>query len=108
MEEFFSDRLRAARKIRKWSQATFGKKSGISPFTLAHFESSSRRPSFTNLIKIADTLEISTDYLLGRTNSLLLPADGDPFLLKMAKLPGDDRELIIDFIRMLIRRNKIK
>lgn len=33
------------------------------------YESNDRQPSFETLLKIADKLDVSTDYLLGRTHS---------------------------------------
>jgi len=45
----------------------FARKLGISYQTLTHYITGHRKPSATNLIKIADGLQCSIDYLLGRS-----------------------------------------
>ncbi|TYP68895.1 helix-turn-helix domain-containing protein [Paenibacillus methanolicus] len=41
---------------------------GISRMALSHFETRKRRPGILMLDTIADHFNVSTDYLLGRTN----------------------------------------
>ena len=49
------------------SQGDLAKKSGLQPSAISHFETGSRSPSFDNLKRLADALETTTDYLLGRS-----------------------------------------
>lgn len=41
---------------------------GVTPQTVSQYCNGTSEPSFDNLVKIADWLNVSTDYLLGRTN----------------------------------------
>jgi transcriptional regulator with XRE-family HTH domain len=66
MAESFKDRLRRAREKRGMSQAELGTKTGLKPAAVSHFETGQRSPSFDNLRKLADALNVSVDYLLGR------------------------------------------
>jgi transcriptional regulator with XRE-family HTH domain len=62
----FQNRLKKTRDARGLSQADLAKKTGLQPAAVSHFETGQRSPSFDNLRKLADALEVSVDYLLGR------------------------------------------
>jgi transcriptional regulator with XRE-family HTH domain len=66
MEKDFQHRLRLARESRGLSQADLAKKTGLQPAAISHFETGQRSPSFDNLRKLSDALNVSVDYLLGR------------------------------------------
>ena len=104
--EVFPQRLRAAREMRRWSQNELGQRSGLPPSSVAHFEAGSRKPSFDSLHRVATALEVTTDYLLGRTDDPSLANDGDPLFRDVGRLTGDDRELARQFLEMLSQRNQ--
>ena len=104
--ELFQERLRAARELRKWSQSELAEKAGMPPSSIAHFESGSRKPSFDTLRRLANALEVTTDYLLGRVEDPSLAEAADPLFRDVSKLTGNDRELAKDFLKMLAERNK--
>lgn len=62
----FSTILKNCRYDRKLKQIELADKTGLNASALSNFESGSRKPSIGNLIKLADALEVTTDYLLGR------------------------------------------
>ena len=66
----FAERLRRARDARGLSQSDVAKRSGLEPSAVSHFETGRRSPSFDNLKRLADALRVSTDYLLGRIESM--------------------------------------
>jgi len=68
METVFTQRLKAARELRKLSQGDLAAKSGLQPSAISHFETGNRSPSFDNLKRLADALTVTTDYLLGRSD----------------------------------------
>jgi transcriptional regulator with XRE-family HTH domain len=70
MSEIFKQRLKAARDNRKMSQGDLAEKTGLQPSAISHFETGSRSPSFDNLKRLADALNVTTDYLLGRDDQL--------------------------------------
>lgn len=104
--EIFRERLKTAREtLRRWSQAELGAKAGLPPTSIAHFEAGARKPSFDTLRKLANALEVTTDYLLGRTDDPALAEAGDPLYRDVAKLSGNDRELAKEFLEMLSKRS---
>lgn len=73
--------------------------------SVGHFESGTRKPSFDNLRKLANALEVTTDYLLGRVDDPGRAEAGDPLFRDVGKLSGGDRDLARDFLQMLASRN---
>ena len=63
--EEFARRLREARDLRALSQVELGKKAGLPPSAIGHFEGGRRAPSFENIRALATALEVSADHLMG-------------------------------------------
>ena len=107
--EIFQERLRTAREqLRKWSQSELAGRAGLPPSSIAHFETGSRKPSFDTLRRLANALEVTTDYLLGRVADPGLAEAGDPLYRDVGKLTGHDRDIARDFLKMLAERNRSK
>lgn len=104
----FPDRLRAARDLRGYSQGALAERAKMPPTSIAHFEGGARKPSFDTLRRLANALEVTTDYLLGRVEQPDLAEAGDPFFRDVGKLTGHDRELAKDFLKMLADRHEAK
>jgi len=66
----FNKRLREVRKERGMSIPELAKHSGVGRTTLYKYEYSDHWPSSSVLLELANALDVSTDYLLGRTNRL--------------------------------------
>lgn len=66
----FSERLRALRKMRQNTQENAANGIGISRGMLSNYELGTREPDFVMLCHIADYYEVTTDYLLGRSNAM--------------------------------------
>lgn len=64
--QIFAKRLKEAREAKGLSQAKLAELAGFQPSAISHFETGGRSPSFDNLKRLADALEVSTDWLLGR------------------------------------------
>ena len=62
-------RLKLLRENRNLSQAKMAKEIGVSQPVVAKYEQGIIYPSYPMLIKYADYFNVSTDYLLGRTDS---------------------------------------
>ena len=106
--DIFKERLRKARDFRGWSQGDLGQKAGMPASSIAHFETGARKPSFDSLRRLANALEVTTDYLLGRVDEPGLAQAGDPLFRDYGKLSGHDREIAKDFLKMLAERNAAK
>lgn len=104
--EIFQERLKSARELRGWSQSDLASRAKMPPSSIAHFESGSRKPSFDTLRRLANALEVTTDYLLGRADDPSVAEAADPLFRDVSKLTGHDRELAKDFLKMLAERSK--
>ncbi len=63
------DRLKQLRKEKKWTQDCVGSLIGVSKNTVSRYEKGTREPDFETLTKLAELFAVSTDYLLGRTDT---------------------------------------
>ncbi len=70
VEDDFGGRLTAARAIRDLSQAGLAQRAGLQPAAIGHFERNRRKPSFANVRALAKALNVSSDYLLGRSSEM--------------------------------------
>ena len=66
----FSTRLNQVRKSLGISAQKMADHLGMGIRSYRNYESGDREPSLTTLVKIADILNVSTDYLLGRDEFL--------------------------------------
>ncbi|MCI9542042.1 MAG: helix-turn-helix transcriptional regulator [Lachnospiraceae bacterium] len=62
----FGKRLRSMRMKRNFTQPQLADMLDIALRTYQGYEGETRSPSFDTLIKMADILDVSLDYLLGR------------------------------------------
>jgi transcriptional regulator with XRE-family HTH domain len=81
----FSERLRSLRKQKNLSQTELGKLAGLHYTHIGRFERGISRPSGDTLKRLADALDISSDYLLDGSNE------------DAAKAKFEDRELLRQF-----------
>ena len=106
--ESFQKRLKAARDMRQYSQSNLASRAALPSSSIAHFETGTRKPSFDTLRRLANALDITTDYLLGRVDDPTLAEAGDPLFRDIGKLTGNDRDIARDFLQMLAERNQAK
>ena len=105
--DVFKERLRTVREgLRNMSQAELARASGITPSSIAHFEGGTRKPSFDNLRKISTALNVTADYLIGRSDSPEIATSADPLYRYGANLTERNRELAKDFLKMLAQRDQ--
>lgn len=64
----FSERIKALRKQAKLTQVDVAEKLGISQPAYASWERGVKRPTQENLVKIAQILNVSIDYLVGNSD----------------------------------------
>lgn len=64
----FNVRLREMRMKRGFTQQRLSDMLGIAIRSYQCYETGTRTPNYELLIRIADTLDVSLDYLLGRDN----------------------------------------
>lgn len=64
----FKDRLGKLLEKEKISQYRFEKNADIAHSTMGYWKNGKKKPNIDNIIKIANALDCSVDYVLGRTN----------------------------------------
>lgn len=100
----FPERLRTAREYRGLTQGELAARSGLQPSAVSHFETGARKPSFDNLRLIADTLDVTTDYLLGRVDEFKKLAGADELHRHYNALESSDRKFADDMITRLANK----
>ncbi len=96
----FRIRLKELREQKGLSQDAFSKDIGVSQSTVGNWESGTRQPKMAVLEKIARYFDVSTDYLLGRSDESVLP-QSDPTWINVlgrvaAGIPIEAIEEVID------------
>lgn len=99
--EVFAGRLRAAREKRGLNQGELASRAGLQASAISHFETATRKPSFDNLRRLADALDVTTDYLLGRVTDSQVLAGADKLYRDLDRLTANDRDIAKDFLEML-------
>lgn len=98
VNDIFAKRIKKLRSEKQLSQLKFCKALGdMKQPVYARYEKGEMMPSFDNFVRIADFYNVSTDYLLGRTDNKF----GKYFSEKA--LPKDEN--IRDFITMCFEPN---
>ena len=65
----FAGRLQQARNRKGLKQKEVAEHLDMTPRAYQYYEGGRRRPDFETLVALADLLEVSTDYLLGRVDA---------------------------------------
>lgn len=95
MSEEFKVRLKKVRELRGLNQVGLAQKTGLQPTAISHFETGARSPSFENLRLLADALNVSTDYLMGRSDVMNLAGPQATSLFRdVEKLSSSDLEML--------------
>lgn len=95
------------RKKRGLSQAALGKKIGTSGDVVGRYERGDIKPSIDVVTKIADELEISIDFLVGKTNQEF-DKKAIHRLELISELPDKNKEFVLNMIDMALRDFKAK
>lgn len=75
MRNKFPQRLRQLRKEKGITQEALGQYLHYNHTAVANYESGRNQPSFDDLLKLADYFDVSTDFLLGRSEKFYPPTD---------------------------------
>ncbi|MED4461817.1 helix-turn-helix domain-containing protein [Metabacillus fastidiosus] len=65
----FGDRIRKLRKEKGLTQEELGKQINVTKVSISGYENGNRTPDTETLQRLADVLETSTEYILGRTEN---------------------------------------
>jgi len=64
----FAERIKTIRKVRKLTQKQMAELLSTTERNYQYYEAGTREPNLETFLEIANTLDISADYLLGRVN----------------------------------------
>ncbi|HHT7239762.1 TPA: helix-turn-helix domain-containing protein [Bacillus cereus] len=105
-----SIRIKKIRKERKWSQKELGEKVDVSESFISKVESGKKQPSREVTAKIAEVLNVTTDYLLGRSEdpeineqeNNIVTEEGKNILALIESLPEDERKKAWEQLEMYV------
>jgi len=91
------------------TQAELARRSHLTPSAISQIENGSRFPTLPTLYKIADALNVSLDYLIGRSNSSeiefpVISTGMQDFLNDFKLLSPEDQNFIKENIKFLKER----
>ncbi|MGG3210594.1 helix-turn-helix transcriptional regulator [Geobacillus stearothermophilus] len=106
------DRLRKLRQEKKLTQEELGKKINVTKVSISGYENGNRTPDTETLQKLADFFNVTTDYLLGRTDDPTPPEQDDIpeelkdpklglFFKELAEAPEERREQLLKIWEIL-------
>lgn len=99
--------ITALRKKKGFSQGELGKAVGTSGDIIGRYERDEVKPSIEVVVKIADALEVSLDYLVGKT-ALELDRATVKRIEEVSALPADAKKQIFMVVDALIRDFKTR
>jgi transcriptional regulator with XRE-family HTH domain len=102
-----ADNMMLLRKKKELSQAELGKMIGTSGDVIGRYERGDISPSIEAVSKIADALEVSVDYLIGKTK-MELDADALRRLEDISSLSTENKNFVLNMIDMALRDFKTK
>lgn len=101
--------IREARKAKGITMKELGEMIGCSEACVSHYEREKRQPDYETLLKIAEALDTSMDYLVRGDQSgikkqpvteddeLVLDAQEKAFILWLRSLPPEKRQAVLNF-----------
>ncbi|HDU7715932.1 TPA: helix-turn-helix transcriptional regulator [Listeria monocytogenes] len=96
--EYFGDKLKSLRKSKKMTQAELASKIGVSKWSVTSYEQGRTSPSVEVLIKICETLDTSSDYMLGISDTV-------PHEMTTVGLSDEEVRLLLQFLN-LVEQNR--
>jgi len=113
MQTGFADRLRQLRKERDLSQVELAERVGLHPNLIGRYERGESQPAADTLKRLADTLGVTSDYLLdGTTEQAAKARFEDRQLLEqfqeVERLPDHDKALVKSFLDAFLFKRKVE
>lgn len=106
----FSERLKKLRKDAGFTQVDVASKLGISQQAYASWERGVKKPTQDNLVKIAQVLNVSVDYLVGNLEEKSDALDNIELLFRMNSkgLSNEEKEIFRkELIQFMEKRKKL-
>ena len=94
----FSTRLRELRQSKGLRQEQVAKLIGVNKSAISTYENDIRQPSFEILVRLANLYRVSTDYLLGQTNTRSID---------LSELTEEEANYICGLVELMSKKNGI-
>ncbi len=105
---FREERLKELRKEKGLKQQDLADEISVSKSTIGMYEVGKRIPPSDVLEKIADFFEVTTDYLMGRTNQKYFSQDETIAFHANGELSDKDQKMVRDLIDRLVKDHRDK
>ncbi|KMN42304.1 MULTISPECIES: helix-turn-helix domain-containing protein [Bacillus] len=104
------EKIKELRKNNKITQEQLGNAIGVSKMAISYFEKGKKSPGRESLEKIADYFDVTTDYLLGRSEdpelneeeNKIVTEEGKNILALIESLPEDERKKAWEQLEMYV------
>ncbi|EJQ55134.1 helix-turn-helix domain-containing protein [Bacillus mycoides] len=104
------EKIKELRKNNKITQEQLGNAIGVSKMAISYFEKGKKSPGRESLEKIADYFDVTTDYLLGRSEdpelneeeNKIVTEEGKNILALIESLPEDERKKALEQLEMYV------
>jgi transcriptional regulator with XRE-family HTH domain len=103
----FGKRITEVRKIRKLSQDELGKKVDVHGAVIGRYERDEVKPSIEMAKALAEALEVSLDYLVGSTDTLL-DKNITKKILDIQKLKDEEKSHVFALLDAFLKQTKIQ
>lgn len=103
----FGKNIAAARKRKGMSQKELADKVGIIYVTIGRYERGEIKPSIDVAKKIADALDVSLDYLVGSTATLMDKALVQT-VLDIQNLPEEKKKVVMTLLDAFLKQTKLE
>lgn len=106
----FGRRLKSVRETRGLSQTELGEKSGVPALMISHFETGARpSASAATLVKLANALDTSIDYLLARTQDPVATGRVGALLRSLGQSASQETmEAVITIAEAMAQKDRVK
>lgn len=104
------EKIKELRKNNKITQEQLGNAIGVSKMAISYFEKGKKSPGRESLEKIADYFNVTTDYLLGRSEdpelseeeNKIVTEEGKNIMALIERLPEDERKKAWEQLEMYV------
>jgi transcriptional regulator with XRE-family HTH domain len=103
----FGKRLTEVRKDKKMSQDEVGKLVGVHGAVIGRYERDEVKPSIEMATQLAEALEISLDYLVGSTDTLLEKSIVNR-VLDIQKLKENEKQHVFALLDAFLKQTKLQ
>ncbi len=108
----FSERLKSARTRKGLSQSQLGQLVNLHYTQIGRYENKGAQPSADVLSKLADALDVTTDFLMYGSREDVAEGIGDKELIsqfkKIALLPTDQKNIVKELIDAFLLKNDLQ